>query len=63
MSNLPWTWKQFMAAMRKSGYKSMGQGCYVHKQTNRKFYCWNYSEDHGEAWKQWAEVRQVPPPF
>ena len=63
MSDLtPWPWTRFMAEMRRAGYKGMGQGCYVHQQTERKFYCWTF-EDGVEAWRPWAEAQQVPPPF
>ena len=59
----PWTWREFMAAMRKAGYKGMGQGCYVHTQTERKYYAWDWYPDIGEDWHRWAEVQQTPPPF
>ena len=57
-----WTSRQFANAMRKAGYDNIGQGCYIHKETGYKYMAWTF-EDGAEAWKQWAAVRQTPPPF
>jgi len=69
MSEKPWTDRQFSTAMRKAGYKNMGQGCYVHKQTKKKWYAWTWVEEengikiYSERWRAWALVRETPPPF
>ena len=61
MTKQPFTWREFMAAMRKAGYKNIGQGCFIHRETARKYYAWNYHPEIGEAWKAWAKVRRTPP--
>ena len=61
---MTWTERQFQKAMRDAGYKNDGQGCWIHKQTGKKFYAWTW-EPHikTEAWRAWAEAEQTPPPF
>ena len=62
-TQLPWSWRQFMSAMRKAGYKSMGHGVYQHMETGYKYQSWEYSKEWGESWKAYAAVHQTPPPF
>ena len=59
---IPWSDRQFANAMRHAGYKNHGQGCYIHRETGRKFMAWTW-ENGAEVWKEWAEARQTPPPF
>jgi len=60
---IPWRYGQFTAALNRAGWYSIGQGCYVHQRTERKFYAKNSDDGKSENWKQWAEARQTPPPF
>jgi len=63
IAKLPWSWRQFMTAMRKAGYVNDGQGVFIHKETGFKYYGWTYSKDWQEAWKEWANAHQTPAPF
>jgi len=58
----PWTSRKFANAMRHAGWENKGQGCYVHSTTGYKFMAWNSDDGKRENWKQWAEIRQTPPP-
>ena len=63
---VPWTWREFMAAMRKAGYKGIGHGCYVHKETRAKFMAWDWTKyrqekyGRGEAWIPFAIDHTTP---
>ena len=59
----PWSDRQFSNAMRKAGWKNHGQGCYIHRETSKKFMAWTWTTEIGEAWKEWAAARQTPAPF
>ena len=65
MTDQPWTWKQFMSAMRAADWQNMGDGhgVFMHKQTGRKFQSFRPDDEHGEKWKMWAKAHQTPPPF
>ena len=62
----PWSYRQFTAALNRAGWKSMGQGCYVHGETGAKFYAlsWTkYRQDkygNGDAWFEFALLRKTP---
>ena len=62
-AKLPWSWRQFMTAMRKAGYAGLGHGVYQHKETGYTYQSWEYSKDWGENWKSYAAVHQTPAPF
>jgi hypothetical protein len=55
---------QFTHAMNRAGWRSIGQGCYVHQQTKHKFYALTFEPRIQDvAWKEWAKVERTPAPF
>lgn len=67
MSDAPWTWKQFMAAMRRAGWKNIGQGAFIHNETGARFDGWTWTrkradkyDGRGEAWIPFAIDHTTP---
>jgi hypothetical protein len=61
---MKWTYGQFTHAMNRAGWRSIGQGCYVHQQTKHKFYALTFEPRIQDvAWKEWAKVERTPAPF
>ena len=67
----PWTLNEFRQALRDAGWRATPSpaGGYQHTQTGRIFEMYEWTQErknktgHGEAWREWAAVRQTPPPF
>jgi hypothetical protein len=63
---MKWTERQWQAAMRKAGWKNDGQGCWIHTETDAKFYAWTVTRwriekyGRGEAWYPFALDGELP---